>query len=126
MRKLLPLVLFSSLFFLGGAPKAGQRGQEERSIVLVASFMKHNPDGTMSGGWKPSRIRVAQGTKLKLTITAIDSRHAFSIPDLGIESPDIEEGATGEFTFVPKTAGTFEFRCKYHQRMTGELEVAKR
>lgn len=92
----------------------------------------------------PSPIRVKQGARVQLKITATDHAHGFSIKD----SPDgapvgtkpglvfssaagclkIEEGQTATVEFVAQAPGTYSFRCCvhcgwHHRSMKGDLIV---
>jgi cytochrome c oxidase subunit II len=92
----------------------------------------------------PSPIRVKQGTKVRLNITAVDHAHGFKIspapeggetggePGLVFSSPQdctkIEKGQTATVEFVAQKAGTYHFRCCvvcgfHHHSMKGELIV---
>ena len=92
----------------------------------------------------PSSIRVKQGTKVELKITATDRSHGFKIqefpegenkatsPGLVFSSPQdcqkIEEKQTQRIEFVAQTPGTYAFRCCvhcgwHHGSMKGELIV---
>lgn len=92
----------------------------------------------------PSPIRVKQGTRVQLKITATDHAHGFKIADIAdgaapggkpglvFSSPQdcrkIEEGKTETVEFVAQTAGTYSFRCCvhcgwHHRGMKGELIV---
>lgn len=91
----------------------------------------------------PSPIRVKQGTKVELKITATDHSHGFKIqefpegnkatsPGLVFSSPQdclkIEEKQTQTIEFLAQTAGTYPFRCCvhcgwHHRSMKGELIV---
>lgn len=92
----------------------------------------------------PSPIRVKQGTKVQLKITAKDHAHGFRIrefPDgvdtkgkagLVFSSPldcqKIEKGQTLTVEFVAQIAGTYPFRCCVHcgwehRGMKGQLIV---
>jgi cytochrome c oxidase subunit II len=92
----------------------------------------------------PSPIRVKQGTKVRLTITATDHAHGFKIspfpegaekggePGLVFSSPQdctkIEKGQTATVEFVAKKTGTYPFRCCsvcgfHHRAMKSELIV---
>jgi cytochrome c oxidase subunit II len=91
----------------------------------------------------PSPIRVKQGTKVQLKITATDHAHGISIqevangdsngkPGLVFSSArgcvKIEEGQTATVEFVAQTPGTYSFRCCvhcgwHHRGMKGEIIV---
>ena len=91
-----------------------------------------------------SPIRVKQGAKVQLKITAKDHAQGFTIseladgaavgskPGLVFSSPQdctkIEEGQTATIEFVAQTPGTYSFRCCvhcgwHHRAMKGELIV---
>jgi len=91
----------------------------------------------------PSPIRVKQGTKVRLNVTAIDHAHGFKIspvPEGGdggepglVFSPaqdctKIEKGETTTVEFTAQKAGTYHFRCCvvcgfHHHSMKGEVIV---
>ena len=93
--------------------------------------------------FNPSPIRVKQGTRVRLKITATDHAHGFRIreipegdttgkPGLVFSSPQdcqkIEKGQTETVEFVAQRPGTYPFRCCtrcgwHHRSMTGELIV---
>jgi heme/copper-type cytochrome/quinol oxidase subunit 2 len=94
--------------------------------------------------FNPSPIRVKQGTRVQLKITATDHAHGFRIkpfPDgadtkgsagLAFSSPQdcqkIEKGQTGTIEFVAQTPGSYPFRCCtrcgwHHRAMKGQLIV---
>jgi len=94
--------------------------------------------------FNPSPIRVKQGARVQLKITATDHAHGFRIremPDgadtkakagLVFASPQdcqkIEKGQTATIEFVAQTPGTYPFRCCvhcgwHHRAMTGQLIV---
>ncbi len=91
----------------------------------------------------PPTIRVKQGTKVQLRITATDHAHGFRISDVpdnagGADKPGlvlssqgctkIEEGKTETVEFQAQTPGTYSFRCCVHcgwrhRGMKGEVVV---
>ena len=93
--------------------------------------------------FSPSPIRVKQGTRVQLKITATDHAHGFRItPAASGEGKGnqglvfsafpgcvkIEEGHTETVEFVAQTPGTYEFSCCVHcgwrhRSMKGELIV---
>ncbi|HEX6805559.1 MAG TPA: cupredoxin domain-containing protein [Terriglobales bacterium] len=94
--------------------------------------------------FNPSPIRVKQGTKVQLRITATDHAHGFRIrafPEGGEagghaglvfssanDCYKIEKGQTATIEFVAQTPGTYPFKCCvhcgwHHRSMTGELIV---
>jgi cytochrome c oxidase subunit 2 len=97
--------------------------------------------------FNPSPIRVKQGTRVRLKITATDHAHGFRIRELpeGADTTDtkgkgglvfsspqdcqrIEKGQTATIEFVAQTPGTYPFRCCtrcgwHHRAMKGQLMV---
>jgi cytochrome c oxidase subunit 2 len=77
--------------------------------------------------FSPSEIRVHQGDKVKLVITALDRKHGFQIEALNIER-ELPEGEAVTIEFTADKAGTFPFKCSKrcgfgHGKMKGELIV---
>ena len=116
-------------------PSLAQSSTEGDQVITVTG-KKYEYD--------PSPIRVKQGTKVRLNITATDHDHGFKIspfpdgaeksgdPGLVFSSPQdctkIEKGQTVTVEFVAQKAGTYSFRCCvvcgfHHHSMKGELIV---
>jgi cytochrome c oxidase subunit 2 len=116
-------------------PSLAQSSAEGVQVITVTA-KKYEYD--------PSPIRVKQGTKVRLNITATDHDHGFKIspfpdgaektgdPGLVFSSPQdctkIEKGQTVTVEFVAQKAGTYSFRCCvvcgfHHHSMKGELIV---
>lgn len=94
--------------------------------------------------FNPSVIRVKQGQRVQLKITATDRSHGFNIkefsegegksgsPGLIFSSPEdcrkLEKNQTQTIEFVARTPGTYPFKCcvfcgLHHGSMKGELIV---
>jgi cytochrome c oxidase subunit 2 len=122
------LVLAQSATAAAGAPDAPQ--------VIAVTAKKYE--------FSPSPIRVKQGTKVQLRITATDHVHGFRIatipeagdangkPGLVLSSGEgcnrIEKGQTATIEFVAQTPGTYPFKCCvhcgwHHRSMHSELIV---
>lgn len=130
-------LLLSFLFVLtlclapGATPHAALPAEGTQVINVTAKKYEFDP----------SPIRVKQGTRVQLKITAKDHVHGFKIsdvPDSGGQPglvfdsrPDcvrIEEGKTETVEFVAKSPGTYSFRCCvhcgwHHRGMKGQLVV---
>jgi cytochrome c oxidase subunit II len=135
--------LFASSLLVVGAlflahslvPVAPAQAPEEVQIIEVTA-KKYE--------FNPSPIRVKQGTKVQLKITATDHAHGFKIkqfpegsspmgsPGLVFSSVQgcqkIEKHETATIEFVAQTAGTYPFKCCtvcgwHHRAMKGELIV---
>jgi len=77
--------------------------------------------------YTPSEIRVKQGERVRLLITATDRKHGFEIKELGIKT-DLEKGKETVVEFTADKAGTYPFNCSNfcgfgHRRMRGTLVV---
>jgi cytochrome c oxidase subunit II len=126
--------------FLTGSTIAGPQNQPPAANgnvqVIEVTAKKYE--------FNPSPIRVKQGAKIQLKITARDHTHGFRIspyPEgaegtrkagLVFSSPEdcvkIEKGQTATVEFVAQTPGTYHFKCCVHcgwrhRSMTGELIV---
>jgi cytochrome c oxidase subunit II len=115
----------------GATPRAALPAEGAQVINVTAKKYEFDP----------SPIRVKQGTRVQLKITATDHVHGFKISDV----PDnggqaglvfdsrsdcvrIEEGKTETVEFVAKSPGTYSFRCCvhcgwHHRGMKGQLVV---
>ena len=61
--------------------------------------------------------------EVELTLANEDSTaHTFTIEELDVDV-EAEAGAEVSTTFTPEETGTFEFKCRFHPAMTGELTV---
>ena len=115
-----------------GAPRLAPEGVQ----VIDVSAKKYE--------FSPSPIRVKQGQKIQLKITATDHAHGFRIspfatgaetkgnPGLVFSSSQgcvkIEQGQTETVEFVAQSPGTYPFSCCVHcgwkhRSMKGELIV---
>lgn len=75
----------------------------------------------------PKEIRVKQGERVRLILTALDRKHGFEIKELGIKTV-LEKGKETVVEFVAERAGEFKFKCSVrcswgHFRMKGKLIV---
>ncbi|HET9406199.1 MAG TPA: cupredoxin domain-containing protein [Candidatus Sulfotelmatobacter sp.] len=119
--------------------------------MAAANASADTPEGTQvievtakKYEFNPSPIRVKQGTKVQLKITATDRTHGFKIseyadgvspngkPGLVFSSPQdclkLEKDKTQTVEFVAQTPGTYHIRCcvhcgLHHRSMTTELIV---
>ena len=77
--------------------------------------------------FSPNRIRVNQGDKVVITLTASDVVHGFYLDGYGIEQR-VEPGVSQQIEFVADQRGKFRYRCSVscgpiHPFMIGELIV---
>jgi len=132
---LLSIAVAAMLILTGDVVARSSNPSPDDVQVITVTAKKYEFD--------PSPIRVKQGTKVQLKITATDHAHGFSIqevaegdssgkPGLVFSSPrgcqKIEEGQTVTVEFVAQTPGTYSFRCCvhcgwHHRGMKGEIIV---
>lgn len=77
--------------------------------------------------FNPAEVRVKQGERVRLLITATDRTHGFEIKDLGIKVR-LEEGQETPVEFTADKPGEYEFKCSVrcgwrHGSMKGKLIV---
>lgn len=77
--------------------------------------------------FNPSEIRVKQGERVRLLITALDRKHGFQIKAYGIKV-ELEKEKQTVVEFVADKPGEFPFKCSVrcgwrHGRMKGKLIV---
>ena len=116
----LPLaVLLLCVLVSGGLPATEEQAVEPavREIRMTAKKYK----------FTPKEIRVKQGERVRLLITALDREHGFEIKALGINIV-LEKGKEAVVEFVAERGGKFQFKCSVrcgwlHFRMKGKLIV---
>jgi len=135
MRSLLPLslVIAASLPVCGNPSLPAPPAEGVQVINVTAKKYEFDPP----------TIRVKQGTKVQLKISATDHAHGFKLsdvpdssgpsdkPGLVLTSPDctkIEQGQSATVEFTAQTPGTYPFRCCvhcgwHHRAMKGEVVV---
>jgi cytochrome c oxidase subunit II len=132
---LMPLLIALAFSVLTPPVAAGSNTSDTAQVIEVTA-KKYE--------FSPSPIRVKQGTKVQLKITATDHVHGFRIattpeggdangkPGLVLSSGEgcnrIEQGQTVTVEFVAQTPGTYPFKCCvhcgwHHGSMHGELIV---
>ena len=77
--------------------------------------------------FSPNEIRVKQGDRVKLTITALDHTHGIEIKAFHVKQK-LTKGTPTTVEFVASEKGTFEFHCSEfcgfgHRGMKGTLIV---
>jgi cytochrome c oxidase subunit 2 len=118
--RLFSLFLVVGLVIAGGFARPANVPQTNQNVQAVEVTAKKYE-------FNPSPIRVKQGTKVQLKITALDRTHGFKInlnpdgsetkgdPGLVFTSKEacfsIEKGAPTVVEFVAHTPGTYSFHC---------------
>jgi heme/copper-type cytochrome/quinol oxidase subunit 2 len=77
--------------------------------------------------YTPGRVRVNQGDRVIITLTASDVVHGFYLDGYGLEQR-VEPGVSQQIIFTADKAGKFRYRCSVncgslHPFMIGELVV---
>jgi cytochrome c oxidase subunit 2 len=62
--------------------------------------------------FSPGEITITQGETVTLSLTADDTTHGLSIPDLGVNAT-ILKGKVTKVDVTPQRAGTFEGQCSH-------------
>lgn len=101
------------------APLPGAGGAATREIALDATQFE----------FAPGRVRVNQGDRVVITLTASDVVHGFYLDGYGLEQR-VEPGVAQQIAFTADRPGKFRFRCAVscgplHPFMIGELIVER-
>ena len=101
------------------APLPGAGGAATREIALDATQFE----------FAPGRVRVNQGDRVVITLTASDVVHGFYLDGYGLEQR-VEPGIAEQIAFTADRPGKFRFRCAVscgplHPFMIGELIVER-
>lgn len=103
------LLLCVALFPIGGSGASARPADEPaKAVVTIDNFSFGHP------------ITVPVGTTVVWT-NKDDVPHNVVSKDKLFKSPILDTGEHFEFTF--KTAGTFDYYCSIHPRMTGQVVV---
>ena len=75
----------------------------------------------------PATLELKVGVPVVLELVALDRKHGFTAPDLGIDA-QVEPGTPLRLRVLPTRPGTFEFHCSVfcgsgHEEMTGQIVV---
>lgn len=133
------LFLLSWFAVIGGFARLANTSQADQDVQVIEVTAKKYE-------YAPSPIRVKQGAKVQLKITALDKTHGFKInlypdgsdtkgdPGLIFSSDEdrfkIEKGTPTVVQFVARTPGTYSFHCCNrcgigHVGMKGQLIVER-
>jgi cytochrome c oxidase subunit II len=99
------------------APPQSQGAGQVHEIQMTAKKYEFSPDP----------IRVKNGERVRLVITAIDHDHGFKLEAFNVEQK-LKKGVPTTVEFTADKAGTFPFKCSVHcgighGRMKGTLIV---
>jgi len=113
-RAIVPLIALLSLevLLLAGHPARTVRAASDSSAKVAVTIDNFN--------FTPGTITVSVGTTVVWT-NKDDVPHNVTNPDKEFKSPTLDTGEKWEYTF--KKAGTFEYYCTIHPKMTGRVVV---
>ena len=119
MKRLTVLVIPLFLFLLGGLLPAQQGSSETGVREIRMTARKYRFD--------PQEIRVREGERVRLLITALDRKHGIRIKEFGIKTV-LEKDKETVVEFVAERAGEYKFKCSVrcgwrHGSMKGKLIV---
>ena len=70
----------------------------------------------------PDTIEVNAGEMVLLTLYGREGQHTFTLEDFNIDM-QMPEGRVDTIQLIADKVGTFEFYCRYHSNMRGQLIV---
>ncbi|MFQ5904928.1 MAG: cupredoxin domain-containing protein [Candidatus Binatia bacterium] len=119
MKRLIWLVLSLSLLVPGSQSPKDEPDEKPAVYEVRMTAKKYQ--------FTPNEVRVKQGERVRLLITALDRKHGFKIKNLGIKTK-LRKGRETVVEFVANETGEFEFKCSVffglgHRRMRGKLTV---
>src|SRR3972149_9881729 len=85
---------------LGWAQQKPESAPPAREIKMTAKKYE----------FSPAEIRVKQGERVRLLITATDRRHGLALEALGIKT-ELPEGKETTVEFTAPKPGAYEFKC---------------
>jgi plastocyanin len=119
------LVLIVALASVAAFSRWGLRGEEPRTIVLVARNMAFVREG-VSAPLNPT-VRLRAGERVRFVIRNQDPgmKHDLTIQALGLRSRTLAEGEMDALVFtVPSGASVVDYTCSFHAvLMRGSLAV---
>ena len=122
----------NGILMMPGIPAADAQISEDQIIdlkvserngefVWISSDNKINPQINMKVNTDYSiQLESMDGNKIEhqLAIQTNDGKEL-------VKSADVSDGETDDFSFTPKTIGTYEYHCKYHpETMKGTIVVS--
>ncbi|MCH6554070.1 MAG: cupredoxin domain-containing protein [Acidobacteria bacterium] len=119
MKRLTVLVIPLFLFLLSGLLPAQQGSSETEVREIRMTAQKYRFD--------PQEIRVREGERVRLLITALDRKHGIRIKEFGVKTV-LEKGKETVVEFVAERVGEYKFKCSVrcgwrHGSMKGKLIV---
>jgi len=126
-RRLSPVhVILGAALVLCVASAVGVTAQAKRDFEVSARKFRFTVSGTDA-----QEIRVTQDDLVKVTLSALDTPHSFTLPEYRIQKR-VEPGRDVMFEFRAEKVGRFEFHCSLtidscrERGMVGTLIVVAR
>ncbi len=126
---IIAVIATAAIGFIALSIGPGTPSQSTQSSVIQVDAKEVNDVYRWSSGGKINptlNANVGQEIVIKVQ-NPTDAKHEFVIESDDKEvatSGDIDQGKSGQFTFKPDKAGTFEYKCEYHPTtMNGTIEV---
>ena len=119
-------VILGAALVLGVASAVGVTAQAKRDFEVTARKFRFTVSGTDA-----QEIRVTQDDPVKVTLSAGDIPHSFTLPEYRIQKR-VEPGRDVTFEFRAEKVGRFEFHCSLtndncrERGMVGALIVVAR
>ena len=99
-----------------------QNTESPVSIAATESVVKEIEIEAGSFYYNPKEIRVKQGEKVRIILTAKDMQHDFNIDELALDGPVIKAGESTTIEFAASEIGKFEYYCSVGQhRQNGQV-----
>lgn len=118
------IVILGYIFLRGSNQTASKEQTAEPTTKQEVSPTKIMTDVktiTIEAGafyYKPNKIRVKKGQKVKIVMTAKDMMHDFNIDELSVKMPITKAGSTNTVEFTADQTGEFEYYCSVGQHRT--------
>jgi plastocyanin len=111
------MIPFVALLALAALLLTGQTSGAVRAAANPAASASVTIDNF---NFAPNTVTIAVGTTVVWT-NQDDVPHNVTNPDKAFKSPTLDTGEKWEYTF--KQAGTFNYYCTIHPKMTGKVVV---
>ena len=117
---ILIVTVMGVLVFTGPFHKVNKPAAVSHLPTLHAKIVT---DPNTAGRYEPHTVTVHVGQEIDITNVS-DVTHTVTANNGAFDSGDVAtNGTTSTWHFVPQTAGTFAYYCKYHPLMHGVLVV---
>lgn len=119
---------FAVLALVAGACGGDDGGEEETTAPAAEEEAPEEEEAAGAGAvtaanfaFDPTELTAAAGDSIEFT-NEDDTVHSFTIDKSDVDE-DAQGGASTTVDLSSLDAGSYDFYCKYHESMTGTLEV---